>query len=109
MEGLQLMSPARGRCCNQEAPIQCNGQAVNLEKIRTQAYRLNYRAKQEASEVQSVDWVEVKSKEHSAPVAKPNTPSIEVRVGTTYTVSVPSDFDRAAFTDICKVLAGLCQ
>lgn len=107
------MNPERRRSRNQEAPIQCNGQAVDLEKIRAQAYRLNYRAKQEASEAQSVDWVEVTSKELSVPVAKSNItsiiPSIEVRVGTTYTVSVPSDFDRAAFTDICKVLAGLCQ
>ena len=103
------MNPERRRSRNQEAPIQCNGQAVDLEKIRAQAYRLNYRAKQEASEAQSVDWVEVTSKELSVPVAKSNIPSIEVRVGTTYTVSVPSDFDRGAFTDICKVLAGLCQ
>lgn len=103
------MSPAGRRSRNQEAQIQCNGQPVDLEKIRTQAYRLNYRAKQEASGAQSVDWVEVTNKGFSAPVAKPNTSSIEVRVGTTYTVSVPWDFDRAAFTDICKVLAGLCQ
>jgi hypothetical protein len=103
------MSPAKRRSRNTEAPIQCNGQAVDLEKMRAQAYRLNYGAKHQTPEVQSVDWVEVKSKELSTPLAKQNTPSIEVRVGTTYTVSVPPDFDRAAFTDICKALAGLCQ
>jgi hypothetical protein len=103
------MNPAKRRSCNQEAPIQCNGQAIDLEKIRTQAHRLNYRAKYGTPEAQSVDWVEVRSKELSPSVTKQNAPSIEVRVGATYTVSVASDFDRTAFTDICKVLAGLCQ
>jgi hypothetical protein len=103
------MNAAKRRSCNQETPIQCNGQAVDLEKIRTQAHRLNYRVKHETPEAQSVDWVEVRSKELSPPVTKQNVSSIEVRVGATYTVSVPSDFDRTAFTDICKTLAGLCQ
>jgi hypothetical protein len=95
-----------------ENPIQSKGHAIDLEDIRAQARRLNFRTtKQETPKAQVVDWVEVQSKEPFTPVAKRTSafPSIEVRVGTTYTVSVPSGFDKAAFTEVCKILSGLCQ
>jgi hypothetical protein len=105
------MRVTRRHTCNQEPEIQYGGQTLDLEGIRAQAYRLNYRtAKQDTSKTEIVDWVEVKNEKTSTLVAKQVTafPSIEVRVGTTYTVSVPSGFDKTAFTEICKVLSGLC-
>jgi hypothetical protein len=105
------MRAAKRHACSQEPGIQCGGHTLNLEGIRAQAYRLNYRAaKQDASKAEVVDWVEVKNEKATASVTKQInvSPSIEVRVGSTYTVSVPSGFDKSAFTEICKVLSGLC-
>jgi hypothetical protein len=97
---------------SKEIPIQSNGHAIDLEDIRAQARRLNFRtAKQERPKTQAVDWVEVQSEEPSSPVAKRTSasPLIEVRVGATYTVNVPPGFNKAAFTEVCKILSGLCQ
>jgi hypothetical protein len=96
--------------CSRESEIQCDGHTLDLENIRAQAYRLNYRAAKQESKAETVDWVEVKNGNTSTSVAKQAnaSPAIEVRVGSTYTVSVPSGFDKTAFTEICKVLSGLC-
>ena len=106
------MNAAKKHSCK-EIPIQSNGHAIDLEDIRTQARRLNFRVpKQETPKPQAVDWVEVQSKEPFTPVAKRTSAfssMIEVRVGTIYTVNVPLDFDKAAFAEVCKILSGLCQ
>jgi hypothetical protein len=106
------MSAGKRHACNQEPQVECNGSAIDLEGIRARAYRLNYRATQrDKPKADTVDWVEVESKGHLISTAKQTNafPSIEVRVGDIYTVSVPSVFDREAFTEICKVLTGLSR
>jgi hypothetical protein len=105
------MRAAKKHTCNQKPEIQCDGYTLDLERIRAQAYRLNYRTvKQDAPKTEIVDWVEVKNENPSTSVAKQinASPAIEVRVGATYTVSIPSGFDRTAFAEICEILSGLC-
>jgi hypothetical protein len=106
------MNAVKRRASNHHAEIQCGGDTLDLERIRTQASRLNYHAdKQETPKAERVNWVEVKNEKPITSSTKQTnaSPLIEVRVGTTYTVTVPSGFDKTAFTEICEVLSGLCQ
>jgi hypothetical protein len=89
------------------------GHKVDLKSMQVQASRLNCREKRVPAQnpAQAIAWVEVKEAgyfcENEKQIASSSTPAIEVRVGR-YVVSVASGFDKTAFTDVCRVLTGLC-
>jgi hypothetical protein len=88
------------------------GHKVDLKTMQVQASRLNCREKMLPARTPeaTVEWLEVKEERASGRPGDgvETSPAIEVRVGR-YVVNVASGFDKTAFSDVCRVLTGLCQ